>query len=448
MKFIVEERHRIKEKILDSAMQPVRLLLPTCLIEGWCLDLDYGWRERMMGPVVTLLACVWKHMQPAVVSARDVEDSMAEWSGEKLDQDRSGSDFCHARQRLPGAVFQRALEYVGCRATKSCGRVFRGLRVWLLDGSSARTPNTKELDAQFGRSTNGTSSSKHPVVRLLALVCLGSTAVLNVLTGGYRTSEQALFIQLLENLAADGLLVADRAFGSFLLCCLVRRRGSHLLARLRADRQGKKVKRLGYKDKLIEWKRPKPSYSARPDLIKTCPASFQVRVIERIVQRRGYRSWTLILVTTLTDPVTYPASELVELYMERWIIETVFRTLKTDYGMARLAGKTPDVVEKEIRSTVLAYNCVIALVCESGEVPKSISPTRAKNIVMRHAQYMSRAATCQLMPLYKQMLKLLASALQLPQERDSQPRVVLRNKSDFPVLKGSREEWRKKYRVA
>jgi hypothetical protein len=451
MNVIVAERHRTKEKILDAAMLPIRELLPTALIEGWCVAAGHTWRERVMGPVVTILASVWKHMQPKVVSARDVEDGVAELSArEKPSGSRSGSDFCHARMRLPLIVFEQALEHVGNVAMRSSGALWKGLYLWLMDGSSVRTPNTLPLEQRYGRSTNGTHDSKHPVVRLLALVCAGSGAVLRLLTAPYIVSEPALFIRLLENLAPGGLLVADRIFSSFLLCSLVTRRGSHLLVRLRADRLGlgEKVRRLGHRDNLVEWKRPKPSYSARPDLLATCPGRLQVRVLERIVQRRGYRSWTLLLVTTLTDPVAYPAAELVEIYLRRWQIETAFRTLKTDYGMARVAGQTPDVVEKEIRSTVLAYNCVAALMSASGEAPELLSPTRAKNIVMRFANYMSHAATIQLLPLYRRMLRLLATALQMPQERDPQPRAVLRNRSDYPLLNGTRERWRRKLLVA
>jgi putative transposase len=448
MNVIVQERHRTKEKILDAAMHPVRLLLPTALIEQWCAELGYSWRERVLGPVVTVLACVWKHMQPKVVSARDVEDGIAEWCQDQAARGHSGSDFCQARSRLPEAIFQRAVEHVSRLATQSCARMFHGLRVWLVDGSSVRVPNTQALDAHYGRSTNGTTWSKTPVARLLLLVCAGSSAVLNVLTGAYGDSEQALFLRLAENLAAGGVIVADRAFGSFLQCCRVQFRGSHVLARLRADRQGRKVQRLGQRDKLVEWWRPQPKDSAFPQLLPECPPRIYVRVIERSMHRRGYRSWKLILVTTLIDPLEYPAGELVELYLARWNIETILRTLKTHYGMERVWGKTPDIVEKEIRSTTLAYNCVVALMCQSGEAPELLSPVRARNIVMRCAHYMSHAATCRLMGLFKTMLQLIASALQLPQERAPQPRAILRCRSSYPILKGSRTDWRTNYLAA
>jgi Transposase DDE domain len=448
MTVIGQEQTRTKDKILGAAMHPVRLLLPTALIEDWCRALDYSWRERDLGPVVTLLACVWKHMQPKVVSARDVEDAIVEWSGDEPVGERSGSNFCQARQRLPKAVLQRAVEHVGGVATRACARMFHGWRVWYTDGSSVRVPNTDALDSHFGRSTDGRTRSKTPVARLLLLVCAGSLAVLNVLTGAYCESEQALFMQLLSELPGGGLILGDRAFGSYVQCCRVQVQGSHLLARLRANRKGKKVKQLGYRDELVEWQRPQPKDSAFPEWLAECPPRIYVRVIERTIRQRGYRPWTLRLVTTLIEPDLYPARELVELYMTRWNIETVLRTLKTHYGMERVSGKTPDVAEKEILSTVLAYNCVAALMSQSGEAPELISPTRARNIVLRHAQYMSHASTCKLPELFRRMLRLLAKALQLPQERLPQPRAILRHKNSYPLLRGSRADWRKKFLTA
>jgi hypothetical protein len=369
LNIIGQERQRTKEKILDAALNPIRLLLPTALIEQWCRELDYRWRERVLGPVVTVLACVWKHLQPHRVSARDVEDGIAEWSRDGTSKARSGSDFCQARGRLPLAVFQKALQHVGNLATLSARMLFHDLPVWLVDGSTLRTPNTKALEDRYGRSRNAARESRSPLARLLVLLCAGSGAVLNTLTGSYATSELALFIQLLATLPAGGLVVADRAYASFLLCCLVSRRGSHLLARLRTDRLNKKSKRLDYRDVLVEWTRPQRAHSAWPELLMTCPETIWVRVIERQVVRRGYKTWTLRIVTTLLDPKVYPANELAELYFRRWHIETAFRTLKTHYQMAQLKGKTPDIVEKEILSAMLAYNSVAALMGESGEAP-------------------------------------------------------------------------------
>ena len=108
----------------------------------------------------------------------------------------------------------------------------------------------------------------------------------------------------------------------------------------------------------------------------------------------------------------------------------------------------PDVVEKEIRSALLAYNCVTALMAQSGEAPRLLSPVRARNIVMQYAGYMSFQPTAWLMAFFNKMLKMITTALQLPQERGPEPRAAIQRPGTFPVLMTSRAEWKRRLYVA
>jgi len=47
----------------------------------------------------------------------------------------------------------------------------------------------------------------------------------------------------------------------------------------------------------------------------------------------GERTRAMILVTTLRDPIRYPAAALAALYRRRWQIELNFDDLKTSLGM-------------------------------------------------------------------------------------------------------------------
>lgn len=47
------------------------------------------------------------------------------------------------------------------------------------------------------------------------------------------------------------------------------------------------------------------------------------------------------LVTTLTDSTRYSASELADLYFQRWDVELFFRDIKTTMGMDVLRCRTP-----------------------------------------------------------------------------------------------------------
>ncbi len=67
-----------------------------------------------------------------------------------------------------------------------------------------------------------------PQCRLVALLCLGSGALLDVASGpceGKGSDEQSLLRSLLDTLAGDDILLGDAYYATyFLLCELVRRR--------------------------------------------------------------------------------------------------------------------------------------------------------------------------------------------------------------------------------
>ena len=130
------------------------------------------------------------------------------------------------------------------------------------------------------------------------------------------------------------------------------------------------------------------------------------------------------------------------------LLRAALRTLKTHGHMARLTGKTPDVARKEIQCAVLAHNCVCALMAQSGEAPELLSPKRAREIAQTYAGYMAFAPTVKLPGLFKEMLRMIATALQLPQERGPEPRAIVQRPSTFPVLMTSRTEWRSRQMTA
>ena len=112
---------------------------------------------------------------------------------------------------------------------------------------------------------------------------------------------------------------------------------------------------------------------------RALPPTLRVRAIR--YRRRGFRPQTLL--TSLLDPVAYPAADVVALYHERWELELGFDEVKT-HTLERaeaLRSKTPARVMQEVWGLALAYNLVrlaMARVAARAAVP----PTR---ISYRHA---------------------------------------------------------------
>ena len=104
-------------------------------------------------------------------------------------------------------------------------------------------------------------------------------------------------------------------------------------------RQGK---RLGQYDRLVTWHKPqRKRKTATRRLWNALPDQIPLRLIRYPVCVPGFRPRQIILVTTLLDPVAYPAAELAQFYLRRWSVELFFRHIKTTLQMDMLRCLSP-----------------------------------------------------------------------------------------------------------
>src|SRR5262249_50631719 len=82
-------------------------------------------------------------------------------------------------------------------------------------------------------------------------------------------------------------------------------------------------RRLGKDDHLVHWKKPtsirsvdRQTYNALPDAITVREARFRV-------EQPGFRTRSVVVVTTLLDPEQASKEELASLYRARWNNDTV-----------------------------------------------------------------------------------------------------------------------------
>ena len=114
-------------------------------------------------------------------------------------------------------------------------------------------------------------------------------------------------------------------------------------------------------DLLVQWKKPsrnKASSYSQEELEKL-PETLLIRQIKVTIDKPGYRVSSFHIATTLLDAEKYPASEIADLYYQRWDVELFFRDIKTTMGMDILRCKTPDMVRKEIMMHFIVYNSKI-----------------------------------------------------------------------------------------
>ncbi len=117
---------------------------------------------------------------------------------------------------------------------------------------------------------------------------------------------------------------------------------------------------------MVVWFRPKrrPEWMT-PAQFATLPDELVVRELRYRVETPGFRTRSVVLVTTLLDSEAYPASALAELYLCRWRIEGDLKHLKITMNMDVLRCETVEGVLKELAVFALAYNLVRSVMVES-----------------------------------------------------------------------------------
>jgi hypothetical protein len=262
---------------------------------------------------------------------------------------------------------------------------WRGLSLFGADGSTLRVPDSPENWKAFGgQHGNGLrNGSAYPTVRLLGLMALRSHLLAGVVFGDYATGELTLAHEIWRELPDDSLTVVDRNFlvAHWLTALAKSGRNRHWLTRAKSTTRLRTVRRLGPNDRIVEIKL---SETTRRD--PELPAAWLARAIR--YQRKGFRPSTLL--TSLLDPVAYPAADLVALYHERWELELGYDEIKT-HLLAReetIRSRTPLGVKQEIWGIALAYN-LIRLEIERAADEAGVEPTRISFInalaLIRHA---------------------------------------------------------------
>jgi hypothetical protein len=248
---------------------------------------------------------------------------------------------------------------------------YRGLKLLGVDGLEVRVPDSKENRGHFGGHDNGKRESGYPLCRLVALMALGSHLILDASFGPVSKGELTLMKPLWDVIPDDSLCIADQLYANPATMLPYVQAGSnrHFLSRAPARMKMKLVEVIGRSDELVEVEVDREARKKNPDL----PERVQLRVI--YYRRKGFPVGQLI--TTLLNPVLYPAQEIIGLYHKRWELELGYDELKTELldRAVTLRSQKPEGVEQELWGILLAYNLVRREMEKVAEEAK-VEPTR------------------------------------------------------------------------
>jgi putative transposase len=298
-------------------------------------------------------------------------------------------------------------------------------QVFILGGSTLEMPHTADLVAAYPPDPK----SHWPVLTVLVAqeltTGLAQRPCWGPMYGKKSVSEQALTEQILDRFPDHSVLLGDINFGVFSVAFATARRGHDVLVRLQPHRAA--VVASGYNlqpglDQQVCWQPSTFERKRHPELPPD--ACVQGRVIaEQVTASDGSRV-TLYLFTTLTLTVT----QLLQLYGQRWNVETDLRSLKRTINLQVLRCHSVDMVAKELVLAIVGYNLVRAVMNAAAQQhqlnPRRLSFSRCQDVVLAALPGLDDAPS----PTERQarllrMLKLVASC-KLPDRsrRPSTPR--------------------------
>ncbi len=348
----------------------------------------------------------------------------------------TSSAVVQARQRLGveplSELFRQTAQHWAVSAADA--QRWRGLAVYGVDGSTLRIADTPENEAVFGRPGSSRGGAvAYPQLRLVTLMALRAHLLAGLALGPYRTGEVTLAETLWDKIPDDSLTILDRGFLSYGLLYRLQTQGCarHWLIRAKANLKWRTIRRLGANDHLVEITLSKESRRADPQL----PETLQARAVR--YQRRGFRAQTLL--TSLTDPQRYPATEIAALYHERWELELTFDEIKT-HTLEReetLRSRTPARVYQEVWGLAIGYNLVrLAMAraaAEAGVPAIRISYRYALLMIRDFWRLAAITSGPGLLPRRIEHLHLDLASLVLPPRRPRRyPRTVKIKMSNYP----------------
>lgn len=227
-------------------------------------------------------------------------------------------------------------------------KLYKGLRVLSVDGSTINLPLTEELKSIYGTFNNQKKTDDVIVARVSILYDVLNELVLDGKLVPFSEGEVPLAHGHLKYAQKSDLIIMDRAYPSFGLAYAMQQQGIEFLFRCKHtfSKQVKSFYESGKQEEIIEIK--SKQHKSFKDLPYQPETTIKVRMI-RIVLPSGEIE---ILMTSLLDAEKYLYEDFEQLYFLRWKVETYYNRFKNIIGVENFSGTSNQFIQQE-------FNCAL-----------------------------------------------------------------------------------------
>lgn len=376
----------LRRQFLQDGDFPFTNVLSHEIIAQALTAVDVVWKDRIYSPLVTL----WVFLGQVLSADHSCRAAVARLIAHRLahGQSECSADtgaYCQARRRLPEQFFAAVACRVGQVLDSQVNSkwLWQGRRVYLFDGTTVTMPDTPENQQAYPQIPTQRPGLGSPIARIGAITSLSCGAIISLgfcRYAGKGQGEVSLLRKMWDILSPGDILLGDRLMANWANIVMVQQRGLELVSRLnKANRKAdfRKGKRLGKDDHIVQWRKPSTIRSLDWKTYRSLPDCLTIRETRIQVKQPGFRSKSILVVTTLLDPNQVTKQDLAFLYRQRWHNELDLRSVKSTMQMDDLRCKSPELVRKEVWTHVLAYNLIRTTMAQAATrhsiAPRTIS---------------------------------------------------------------------------
>jgi hypothetical protein len=456
-------RHQVqflRRQFLQDGDLPFTDVLSEDLIAQTLTAVGVFWNDRIYTPLVTL----WVFLGQVLSADHSCRAAVARLIAHRVSRREKPCSaqtgaYCQARERLPEKFFGDVACSVGRALDAKADQrwLWKGRRVYLFDGTTVTMPDTPENQEEYPQVYNQKPGLGFPIARVGAIISLACGAVLNLGVcryAGKGQGEVSLLRQLWDILRPGEILLTDCLLANWTNILLLQERGVELVSRLnKAHRTAdfRRGKRLGNHDHIVRWRKPTSIRSLDRQSYNALPAFITIRETKIRVRQPGFRTNSIVVVTTLLDPQQTSKEDLATLYRARWNNELDLRSIKSTMQMRDLRCKTPALVRKEIWTHVLAYNLIRTIMAQAAAkhdiLPRSISfkgSMQTLEAFQSLIELRTAPDAAQRLRVYQDLLDAIATHRVADRPDRYEPRMKKRRRNHYDWLNKPRAEIKRK----
>ncbi|MCB2261920.1 MAG: IS4 family transposase [Candidatus Thiosymbion ectosymbiont of Robbea hypermnestra] len=297
----------------------------------------------------------------------------------------SPSAFCQARMKLdPRALMALNRPLLEGFERDFTPRLWQGLRLLAVDGSTARLPNTDDVMATFGAPPEGNSVL---LARLSRLYDVLNNLVIEAAVESRQVGERVLAGEHLAATRVNDLVLYDRGYPAFWLFALHHQEHRHFCARLPLDfsTQVSAFVASGKKSEGVQFT-PGPHARQQCQVYGLSPDPIPLRLV-RVKLKNGEIE---VLATSLLDEQADPSTWFKHLYHLRWGVEEGYKREKCWLEIENFSGLSAHAVKQDFYAKLFVLNLTAVLSWVAQAIADCLYQERTHAYRVNFAQALSK----------------------------------------------------------